>query len=334
MRHANISIFVPHAGCHNQCSFCNQQKISGADLCAEEQEVEHAAGIALASLGEGAAQAEIAFFGGSFTAIERERMLRLLQTAYPFVRDGRIKGIRISTRPDAVDEEILTLLKAYGVTAIELGAQSMDDQVLALNRRGHTAQDVITASRLIRASGFELGLQMMTGLYASDGLKDWKTAQALIALQPDTVRIYPTIVLEGTALAQLVEKGEYEPQTLESAVTLCAKLLLQFHRAGIPVIRLGLHSGGNVEAGYISGPWHPAFRELCENEIYLANALEALDAQNISGGNAMLLVAPGTVSKMTGQKQKNLKYILEHRQIACKVKTQKSLGLYEVRAFR
>ncbi len=287
--------------------------------------MEKTVGIALASLRKNAAQAEIAFFGGSFTAIERNRMHRLLKAAAPFVRDGKVKGIRISTRPDAIDEEILSVLKAFGVTAIELGAQSMDDKVLAENQRGHTAQDVVNASRMIHAAGFELGLQMMTGLYASDDRKDWETAQALIKLRPDTVRIYPTIVLEGTRLAELAESGEYAPQTLESAVALCAKLLLQFYKAGIPVIRLGLHSGGDVQEGYVSGPWHPAFRELCENEIYLANALQALEAQAIRGGKTTLLVGPGMVSKMTGQKRKNLQYIWEHMQTACKVKTQVGL---------
>lgn len=296
--------------------------------------MEKTVGIALASLRENAVQAEIAFFGGSFTAIERDRMHRLLEVAAPFVRDGRVKGIRISTRPDAIDEEILSVLKAFGVTAIELGAQSMDDKVLAENQRGHTAQDVVNASRMIQAAGFELGLQMMTGLYTSDDHKDWETAQALIKLRPDTVRIYPTIVLEGTRLADLAELGEYTPQTLGSAVALCAKLLLQFHQVGIPVIRLGLHSGGDIQEGYVSGPWHPAFRELCENEIYLANALQALEAQAICGGKTTLLVAPGMISKMTGQKRKNLQYIWEHRQTACKVKTQEGLGLYEVRALR
>lgn len=332
MKHANVSVFVPHAGCPNQCSFCNQQKISGADLCAEEKEVETAASVALASLGQGAAQAEIAFFGGSFTAIERERMLRLLNAAYPFVRDGKFKGIRVSTRPDAIDSEVLAILKKFGVTAVELGAQSMDDGVLAKNRRGHTARDVVNASEQIRAAGFELGLQMMTGLYGSDDGKDLATARALIALKPDAVRIYPTIVLEGTELARLAETGEYAPQTLETAVNLCAGLLQQFRAAGIPVIRLGLHSGGDVQEGYLSGPWHPAFRELCENKIYLENALAALEAQHLSGGEAALFVMPGAVSKMAGQQRKNLQYIWEYKHIHCKVKTQEGLELYEVRA--
>lgn len=332
MKHANIAIFVPHEGCPNQCSFCNQRRISGVDHTGEAAEVERTVNTALLSLGEEKAKAaEIAFFGGSFTAIPRGRMERLLTAAFAFVREGRVKGVRISTRPDAIDPQTLRLLKAYGVTAVELGAQSMDDRVLAMNRRGHTAQDVTRASEEIRAAGLELGLQMMTGLYGSDDALDCETAQKIIALQPDTVRIYPTIVLEGTALAGLFQTGVYQPPRLEDTVALCAGLLWSFYQAGIPVIRLGLHAGGEIEKGYLAGPWHPALRELCENKIYLTQAVNALRAEDMPPGEAVLVVAAGAASKMAGQKRCNLQYLEQHYAMRCKIRVQTGLAPYEVR---
>lgn len=334
MRHANIAIFVPHEGCPNQCSFCNQRRISGVEHPGEVGEVEKSVAVALESLGEKAKDAEIAFFGGSFTAIPRARMLRLLEAAYPFVKSGEIKGIRVSTRPDAIDGEVLSVLKAYGATAVELGAQSMNDRVLRLNRRGHTVQDIITASGQIRAAGLDLGLQMMTGLYGSSYRLDFETAKQIIDLRPDTVRIYPTIVLEGTLLASLVRSGEYRPAGLEETVSLCARLLLEFYRAEIPVIRLGLHAGGDVESGYVAGPWHPALRELCESRIYLDSAVNALKAAGDFGGEVTLTVADGAASKMAGQKRKNLKYLEENYGVRCKIHMQTGLAPYEVRLFK
>lgn len=297
MRHANLAIFVPHAGCPQRCSFCNQQSISGAReaptgesvaaLCAESARV-------LAGKG---AEAEIAFFGGSFTAIDRGYMLELLEAAAPFV-GGVFRGIRISARPDAVDGEILGILRRYGVTAIELGAQSMDDEVLARNARGHTAADVERAARMINGADFELGLQMMTGLYGSDGARDFATAERLAALSPATVRVYPTVVMEGTALAALFRKGKYRPQTLEETVSLGARLLEFFEGRGVRVIRMGLHAQDSLERERLAGPYHPAFRELCEGELMRRHAEAALSGR--PEGEYLLRVSPRSLSKITG----------------------------------
>ena len=263
-KHANVALFVPHAGCPHQCSFCNQKTISGSVRALTTEDVKTACEIAIKSGSTSPESSEIAFFGGSFTAIDEEYMISLLAEAKKYIDKNYFKGVRISTRPDCINEHKLEILKKYGVTSIELGAQSTDDGVLRINRRGHTAKDIENASRLIRENGFELGLQMMTGLMGSSFEKDIKTAEKLIELKPDTVRIYPTIVLENTPLADCMKSGEYTPQTLDEAVKLCARLLLMFRENGIRVIRLGLHSGGNVEDGYLAGAYHPAFRELCE----------------------------------------------------------------------
>lgn len=301
-KHINIALFVPHLGCPHQCSFCNQKSISGVTKPLSRADVINAVETALDS--EGCESAEIAFFGGSFTAIDRDYMISLLDTAYAYIRTGFVRGIRISTRPDCIDKEVLDILKKYGVTSIELGCQSMDDEVLLLNKRGHTASDVRKSSALIKEYGFELGHQMMTGLYGSDSSKDIMTAKELIKIHPDTVRIYPTVILENTENAERYRNGEYRVQTLEEGVRDCAKLLRLFEKAEIPVIRLGLHSGGNVEDGYIAGVYHPAFREKCESRIYLENALEKLSAYE--KGSYEMTVSKRFVSMALGQKKENI----------------------------
>ena len=315
MKHINVALFVPDAGCPHRCSFCNQKTISGKITPLRPEEIDHAVKIALktVSCNEG----EIAFFGGSFTAIDKDYMICLLERAYSYVNQGLFKGIRISTRPDCIDDDILDALKRYGVSAIELGCQSMDDEVLLLNKRGHTESDVIKAVRLIKARGFELGLQMMTGLYGDTDEKAIKTAEKIIALCPDTVRIYPTILLEGTDLCELYRKGLYAPQTVAAAAELCKKLLLMFEKEGIRVIRLGLHSGGNVEEGFVAGPYHPAFREICESKIYLDKVLYQLNEKSITGDEIEITVGSSFVSMLTGQKKCN---ILKLNEMGYKVK--------------
>lgn len=304
MKHANISLFVPHMGCPHQCSFCNQKTISGS---VRELTPEDVTAVLKGAVSDGndPKNTEIAFFGGSFTAIPREYMISLLEASKPFVEGGFFSGIRISTRPDAINEDILEILKKYYVTAIELGAQSTDEEVLRLNRRGHTPQDIIKASGLIKSKGFSLGLQMMTGLLGDTDDKSLKTCEDIIALKPDTVRIYPTITLEGTHLGELYKRGEYKPQTLEEAVSLCGRLLKRFYDNSITVIRLGLHSGGNVEEGYIAGPYHPAFGELCQSAIYYECACKAISEAGASSKEITLYVKSSELSKMVGQKGSN-----------------------------
>ena len=252
-------------------------------------------------------------------------MLSLLDATVPYI--GRFKGIRVSTRPNCIDEEILTLLKSYRVTSVELGAQSMDDTVLSMNDRGHTADDVRKASGLIRAFGMELGLQMMTGLYGSSADLDRKTAEAFIDLRPDTVRIYPTIVMRGTRLCELYEQGVYRPQTLDEAVTLVSGLIPLFENAGIRVIRVGLHDSESLKKDRLAGPYHPAFRELCESRILLDKAIELLSGKE--QGSYTLCVNPKSRSKMTGNKKTNLS-ALKNRGYDITILEDDSLKLSEI----
>lgn len=304
MKHVNVGLFVPHNGCPNQCSFCNQRAISGQSRQVTPQDVDSAVETAMKN--PDSRGGEIAFFGGSFTAIDRCTMTALLEAAYKHVKNGSFKGIRCSTRPDAIDDEVCRILKGYGVTAVELGAQSMNDKVLELNRRGHTALDVVKASEMLKSYGFELGLQMMTGLYGSTDKDSIETAEKIIGLKPATVRIYPTVVVRGTELAELYEKGSYIPQTVDSAAELCAELLLMFAETDIKVIRTGLHSGGGVEKDYVAGAYHPAFKEICEGKIFLKKAIEYLKQNNIPKGKITICVSGNSISKMVGQKRCNI----------------------------
>ena len=327
MRHANIALFVPNIGCKNTCSFCDQRAITGKVNPPAPQDVRAAADRALETMGEAARGAEIAFFGGSFTAIDPEYRTSLLKAAYFYVEKGLFRGIRISTRPDAVDAEILSELKAYGVTAVELGAQSMRDEVLSANLRGHTAGQVRRAAEMIKSTGFSLGLQMMTGLYLDDDAGAVYTAEEITKLSPDSVRIYPTVLFKGTYLEMLFRKGIYRPQTLEEAVRLCAGLLLRFHEKDIPVIRLGLHTIDRES--YLDGPFHPAFRELCEGSIYFDRAVSLLTRNDIPKGEVLLAVRRGELSKMIGQRRINIEK-LSRRGYNCKISEDVSIKKYEI----
>ncbi len=301
-KHANISIYVPHIGCPHKCSFCNQNVITGQSFVPHANDVVDSCEKAISS-GVDPQNTEIAFFGGSFTAIPKSYMLELLQAAYEYVKQG-FKGIRISTRPDAITPEILSILKGYGVTAIELGAQSMDNEVLALNERGHTSQDVASASKLINEYGFSLGLQMMVGLYGSTADNDIETAKKLIALTPNEVRIYPTVVLKNTKLGELYQTGEYKIYSLEDSINICTKLLDMFEQNSIKVIKLGLHSSQDVEKDMLGGIYHPAFRELCESRRF-RNEIERLIADEKTSS---FTVKSTDISKAIGQNKCNLEY--------------------------
>lgn len=327
MKHANISIFVPHKGCPNNCSFCNQKAISGQSNPATEKDVFDAVNVAL-SHNCNPRNTEIAFFGGSFTAIEREQMVSLLTAAKCLLDKYGFEGIRVSTRPDFIDDEVLCVLKEYGVTSIELGAQSMDDEVLSLNHRGHSAEDVKKASELIKKYGFSLGLQMMTGLYGSDFEKDYFTAKEIMKLHPDTVRIYPTVVLKNTYLAELFQKGDYLPPNAEETAPFAARLLTEFEKEGIRVIKLGLHSSETVESDMVAGAYHPAFRELCEGHIFLEKIEEKLKSKDKSR-EYTVFVSKKSLSKAKGLNKRNEK-ALKNQGFYCKIKDKEFLGEFEI----
>ncbi|MBQ7187299.1 MAG: radical SAM protein [Ruminococcus sp.] len=306
MGHSNISIFVPHAGCPHKCSFCDQHSISGAAFRPNGEYVRRVCTEALERINS-PKDTEIAFFGGSFTAISRDYMTELLTAASEFVGEDMFKGIRISTRPDYISIEILDLLKQYGVTAIELGAQSLDDKVLELNDRGHSSADVVNASRLIKEQGFELGLQMMIGLYGSTEDSETATAKQICLIRPDTVRIYPVVILKNTRLGSLYQSGEYRTFEFDDVVEMTASFMEAFEKEGIRVIKVGLHASELVERDMLGGFYHPAFRELCESVIY--RRLIETELENYGKVTyAEFLVPEKNLSKALGQKKSNISY--------------------------
>ncbi len=310
MKKTNVSIFIPHIGCPHLCSFCDQKSISGAVKAPSASEVRDVLNEQAEHLLKNNISAEIAFFGGSFTAIERGYMESLLDAAKSAVdKFPAYTGIRCSTRPDCISEEIIDILKRYGVTAVELGAQSMNDEVLKANERGHTADDVRNASNLIKSSGIELGLQMMTGLYRDTPENCLYTADEFIKLSPKTVRIYPTVILKNTKLGKLFESGEFKSFSFEETVELCAKLLRKFTEKGFRVIRLGLHASADVERDMLGGTYHPALREIVESRIFLEDLQMRLF--DMEKGKYTVYTDPKNISKAVGQKKSNINALAE-----------------------
>lgn len=326
MKQTNLSIFIPHKGCPNTCSFCNQRFISGREKAPTPEETREILAAQVSVLQNNNMQAEIAFFGGSFTAVDGDYRRRLLYAASEYVREfpNVYCGIRCSTRPDCIDEEILEELKLYGMTAIELGAQSMNDEVLGANQRGHTAEDVRRASRLIKSYGFELGLQMMTGLYRDKTEYCMETAREFAALKADTVRIYPTVILKGTMLDELRERGLYNSFTFEETVDLCADLLEFFEEEKIPVIRLGLHASEGVKDSMTGGVYHPAFCEIVKSRIMLRKISE--QTEKIGGKKFIIYTDKKNISLVTGHKGANKK-ALEEKGVRFKIKTENGTDL-------
>ena len=310
-RQTIIPVFVPHVGCPNDCVFCNQRRISGAVRPITPDEVSRAVceGAAITPNG---VQRQLAFYGGSFTAIPVQEQIALLEAAQPFLGDGTLESVRLSTRPDAIDDRTLQRLQRYGVKTIELGAQSMNDTVLTLAGRGHTAEDVVRAAKLVKAYGFTLILQMMTGLPGDeDGQASLETAKAIAALAPDGVRIYPTVIVKDTALYDQWKAGAYQEHTVEAAVEVCAQILPIFQKAGIPVIRLGLNPTEDLSAGDAAGgAYHPALGELVRSRMMLHTAQALLQGCE-RGSRAVIWVGKGKLSQMIGQKRCNQKALQE-----------------------
>ena len=309
MKHYNIPIFVPHRGCPNDCVFCNQKRITGTLDDVTVQDIDNTIEEYLKTLPKDNRTVEVAFFGGSFTGIDFDMQGQFLSTAHKYIKNGLIDGIRLSTRPDYIDEVILEQLKKYGVTTIELGVQSLDDDVLRAANRGHTAKDVYSAVKLIKEYNFSLGLQMMTGLPGDTDKKAIETAKKIIELKPDFARIYPTLVLKDTRLEEMYKNGQYSPQGISNAVSLCKELLLLFTESGIPVIRIALQTTDEISpnGSLVAGPFNPQFRELVESEIYFdkfATALEEISAKDI-----IISVNSKDISKAIGSNKANINKI-------------------------
>lgn len=313
-KHYIIPIFVPHFGCPHDCVFCNQKKITGLSTNVTPEEVEKIIKEHLSTF-KPDSTIEVAFYGGSFTAIDIEIQKKLLAIPYGYKKNGIIHGIRLSTRPDAIDENILSNLRYYLVDTVELGVQSLYTDVLYGSGRGHTVEDVYKAANLIKKFGINLGLQMMIGLPFDTKDKDIYTCKEFIKLSPYCVRVYPTLVIKDTYLEKMFLNGSYRSIPLEEAIDICSILLMLFEINNIHVIRMGLQPTENIQLGkdVVSGPFHPAFRQMVESNIFKILLIHYLKSKNIETKGKELLIEchSKNVSAIAGQKSSNVKYITE-----------------------
>ncbi len=311
MRHYNIPIFVPELGCPHRCVFCNQQNISGAFAIPKPADVAKIIAEHLATIAGGNRRVEAAFFGGNFTGLTLKLQSEYLSAVAPFIYNGQVQSIRLSTRPDYITPPKLEMLAHHNVGTIELGAQSMDEDVLKQSGRGHTIQQVEEASKLILRHGFNLGLQMMVGLPGDTPAKAMQTASRFVELGASQVRIYPTLVIRHTLLATLFQKGGYIPLQLHEAVEICRTLVLFFEQNSLKVLRVGLHPSEGLLSGdkLLAGPFHPAFKELVETAIW-ADILQKAVFDKNPGGNLKIRISPKQINAAIGHKASNKKALL------------------------
>jgi histone acetyltransferase (RNA polymerase elongator complex component) len=311
LRHYNIPIFISHFGCPHTCVFCNQVKINGRETDVTNSDIIEIIDEYLEILPKDSIK-EVAFFGGTFTGIDRRIQESYLATVKPYIESGLVDGIRLSTRPDYINDKILMLLKKYGVTTIELGVQSLDDRVLSLSERGYKSDIVEAASTLIKEYGFKLGIQVMPGLPGSTNKSDFETAKKVVSMKPDMVRVYPTLVINNTKLEEMYYKKEYNPLEVEGAISRVLPILILFELNNINIIRVGLQPSDDLrEDGVIkAGPFHPAFKELVETEIY-GRFLKSLEVDRLN-----IVTHEKNISKIIGMKKKNKLFFKEKMEIS------------------
>ena len=304
-----IPIFLPHAGCPHQCVFCNQTSITGVgrDTVSPEK-VERQIYEFLKYKGNDHRLVQVAFYGGNFLGLEKEYFKRLLNVSAKFVKNKEIDAIRFSTRPDTIDHDRIEIIKNYPVSTIEIGVQSMNDRVLAMAKRGHSASDTQRAVALLKDRHYQIGLQMMVGLPEEDEAGSLSTAYRIGELEPDFVRIYPTIVLKNSLLARWYENGTYRPWSLERSIEHVKTLYLFFKKKNIPVIRMGLQASEDLDSGaaVLAGPYHPAFGHMVHSKIFLDIATEIMEHKSVSHDTVTIKVHPKSISKMRGMKNSNM----------------------------
>lgn len=299
-----IPVFLPNAGCRERCLFCSQKgTVEGTPSPSFIRNFIAASLMGLPSDKKNR-EKQVAFYGGSFTAIRSENQVHYLKEVQPFLASGQIDSVRISTRPDALDEEILSLLKGFGVKTVEIGAQSMIDEILYLARRGHTAEDTVSATLRLRRWGFEVGLQLMIGLPGDSLGRFLQTLDRVIDLKPDFLRIHPTLVLEGAPLEILWRAGRFSPLDLEEVIRWLKRGILKLERSSIPVARIGLQPTKELERGFLAGPFHPALHQLIDSAIFFDMAKHLLQVSP-NGSQAFFHCHPKEVSNLRGQKNEN-----------------------------
>lgn len=321
-----IPVFIPHIGCPHCCIFCNQWRVTGSSAQPGKEPVEATIEKYLSAVSATVERVELAFFGGSFTGIDPELQERYLSWIQPYISNGAINSIRVSTRPDYITAGSLSLLKKYNVETVELGVQSFDDDVLTASGRGHSSEDSVKAVRLIKESGFRAGIQLLPGLPLDTPVKSLKSAEIAVSLMPEDVRIYPAVVLKDTVLENLYNSGEYIPLTLDQAVEHCSVMYGMFSERGINVIRMGLHPMdiSDDDSPVIAGPYHPAMGFMIKSR-YRRGILEELFAswiiENRGRKTATLVIPESNREEYIGMNRSNIFYLKEKfflTEIICK----------------
>jgi len=306
-----IPIFLPAMGCRERCLFCNQ-KASSKGLTSPafiRNFIE--ASLSQIPYNKKRREKQVAFYGGSFTAMHRDDQVRYLKGVQPFIASGLVDSVRVSTRPDALDEEILSLLKEHGVKTVEMGVQSMIDEVLSLARRGHRAEDTASATIRLRQLGFEIGHQLMIGLPGDTYDRFLQTLDRVIDLKPDFVRIHPTLVLRGATLENLWREGEYSPLSFEETINWLKRGLVRLEKSSISVARMGLQPTDELERDFLAGPYHPSLRQLVDGAIFFDMAASLLQTSQ-KNGQALFFCHPKDVSNLRGQKNENILGLKKH----------------------
>lgn len=322
-----IPIFVPHLGCKECCTFCNQRKISGELKKVTSKDVKDTIDYYLSNFKDEDKYVEVAFFGGSFTAIPVEEQEKLLEAVQPYIKDKKVNSIRLSTRPDAINKDILKMLKKYNVKTIELGVQSSNNYILKKCKRGHTFEDVRKASKLIKWNRFRLGLQMMVGLPESTVKDDYQTAKDIVKLKPKMVRVYPVLVIKGTELEEEYNKNEFAPLTIVQAVERCRDIVNLFRKHHIEVIRTGLQNTDTIsdpekkESEVIAGPYHPAFGQLVEDAIIYDKIVEEIKKINAKVIRVEIEANSENLNNVVGHKKENLNKLRDTYAVIATVKT-------------
>lgn len=311
-RHFTIPVFIPMEACPFHCIFCDQYRISGKSVKPSAGEVVNIINQHLSTLPGKNAEIEVGFFGGTFTGLPAAEQRAYLQSVIPFIESGRIQGIRLSTRPDFISPEILGLLKEYPVKTIELGAQSMDDEVLKRSGRGHTSADTVRASAMILREGFSLGLQMMIGLPGDSPERSVATAKKIAELGAKETRIYPVIVIRNTPLENLFRKGSFIPLDLEEAINITKNVVRIFDESDVRIIRIGLHPSEGLlnRTDYVAGPFHQSFRELVMTSTWTDRLSILLNEKQ--GGSITIRVNPADLHPAIGYYGKNRKFLEQH----------------------
>ncbi len=308
-KHYTIPVFIPEMACPFRCIYCDQHKISGAKSIPLPSEIKNRIEKHLSTIPKEQSIVEIGFFGGSFTGIPSDQQKAYLEIAQPYIEIGDVSSIRLSTRPDYINSDILGLLKKYHVKTIELGAQSLDDEVLLLSKRGHTSDDVLKAAQLIKANGFDLGLQMMIGLPGDTFEKSIATANKIIAFGADNTRIYPCIVIKDTYLEELYISGKYKALSIDESIITIKNLIPVFEKNNVNIIRIGLHPSEDLQgSAFVAGPYHSSLRELVETKLW-EDALNGYHQNKENHRNIEIVVAPAMYNFAIGYQAVNKKML-------------------------